>query len=286
MAKSTKKKGKPRLETWEISKLKPHEKQAEYFKDLSDVELDRLADSIKRNGLKTPPDILPDGRIIAGHQRVEACKRLKWTEIEVHVRYDLEGDDDAIDYELLSDNVDRRQLDKMEMARCFRRMKQILEKRGSVEGSLRDLAAKPFGTTGRNAENWEKLLDAPKAVQNAVSREVLGTTTAGEIMKLSKSKQSKLAMEIDACLAEPTDSVKKLKKQIKAVVAKYLSKPAAKPKKKPARKTRNPVTDLEQVLVRLSHASPAQLAAWRGKLRQAHASLGRIISKGDGRNVA
>lgn len=286
MAKSTKKKAKPKLETWDISKLEPHEKQADYFEDLSDGQLERLADSIKRNGVETPPDILPDGTIIKGHQRVRALKKLGRKQVKVRVRHDLVGDELAIEYELLSDNVDRRQLDPIEMAQCFRRMKQLLEQQGTVvDGSLRDLAAKPFGMTGRNAEYLEEILDAPKAVRRAVSRKVLGTTTAGKIVKLPKDKQRKLAKEIDACLADSAEDEKQLRKQIRAIVAKYLPKPAPKPKK-PARKAWNPVTHLERAVAGLSQASPAQLAAWKTQVRSAYAKLEQVVRKAEGRNVA
>jgi ParB/RepB/Spo0J family partition protein len=52
-------------------------------RDLGDT--DRLAASIREVGLLHPVVIRPDGKLIAGHRRLEACKRLGWTEVPVTV---------------------------------------------------------------------------------------------------------------------------------------------------------------------------------------------------------
>jgi ParB family chromosome partitioning protein len=52
-------------------------------KDLGDIA--ELADSIGRHGLIHPIAILADGTLVAGHRRLEACKRLKWTNIPARV---------------------------------------------------------------------------------------------------------------------------------------------------------------------------------------------------------
>ena len=57
--------------------------------DLGDIA--GLAASIKEIGLLHPIIVSPDGRLIAGKRRLEACKRLGWTEIPVTT---VELDDD------------------------------------------------------------------------------------------------------------------------------------------------------------------------------------------------
>lgn len=57
-------------------------------KELGDVGA--LAASIKDIGLLHPIVVTPDGRLIAGERRIEACKRLGWLEIPVRV-IDLSG---------------------------------------------------------------------------------------------------------------------------------------------------------------------------------------------------
>ena len=54
-------------------------------------DIDRLAASIAAIGLLHPIVITPDGTLIAGQRRLEACKRLGWSEIPVTT---IEVDDD------------------------------------------------------------------------------------------------------------------------------------------------------------------------------------------------
>jgi len=50
-----------------------------------------LAESIAAIGLLHPIVVAPDGTLIAGQRRLEACKRLGWSEIPVTT---IEVDDD------------------------------------------------------------------------------------------------------------------------------------------------------------------------------------------------
>lgn len=52
-------------------------------KDMGDINA--LADSIKTHGLIHPPAVTSDGRLIAGHRRIQACIHLGMTDIPVRV---------------------------------------------------------------------------------------------------------------------------------------------------------------------------------------------------------
>jgi N6-adenosine-specific RNA methylase IME4 len=54
-----------------------------YRRDLGDLRA--LADSIAEVGLLHPIVVTPEGRLIAGQRRLEACRRLEWAEIPVTV---------------------------------------------------------------------------------------------------------------------------------------------------------------------------------------------------------
>lgn len=54
-----------------------------YRKDLGDLH--SLADSIGEVGLLHPIVVTPEGRLIAGHRRLEACRILGWDEVPVTV---------------------------------------------------------------------------------------------------------------------------------------------------------------------------------------------------------
>ena len=54
-----------------------------YRKDLGDLR--SMADSISEVGLLHPVVVTPEGRLIAGQRRLEACRQLGWTEVPVTV---------------------------------------------------------------------------------------------------------------------------------------------------------------------------------------------------------
>ena len=202
MKRKSKPKAEPALEKRNIDDLRPHERQADLFDDLSDPELERLADSIQRNGLETPIQITPDDTIIKGHQRLRACKLLGWTEVDVCVRYDLEDNEEQIEYELISDNLDRRHMGPIEIARCYRRLKEIERRKSggkrkhAGKGDLRDLLAKKFDMSGRNLDMLEEALDTPEVVQWAVAKKYLPVTLARRIARLPADQQQALADDI------------------------------------------------------------------------------------------
>lgn len=230
-----------RLETWPIDKLKPHPKQSEYFGDASDAELQNLVASIQRSGLEQPVDVLPDETIIKGHQRHRACKQLGWTEIPVRVRYDLAGNDAAVEYELIADNVDRRQLDPVDIAVLCKRLQQ-LEKSGEFEHqgdhrkeSLRARLAKQYGMTERNLSRYLRLANLAWPIQQAVKRKTLTLDAATVISNLDKAQQQAIADEITECLEAAGDNDGRLKRTVKGRLKAYLAslktvkRPAADP---------------------------------------------------------
>ncbi len=117
---------KRRIENRPVESLKPHASQPKLFGDLSDAELQRLADDIKKNGLRNAVEILADGTVIAGHQRIRATKRLGRSEIRCWIRDDLERQGEAaIVARLIEDNMNRRQLSRLGVARCYLRLKEL-----------------------------------------------------------------------------------------------------------------------------------------------------------------
>src|ERR1700686_3637660 len=54
-----------------------------YRKDLGDLR--SLAQSIEEVGLLHPVVVTPDGRLIAGQRRLEACRSLGWTDVPVTI---------------------------------------------------------------------------------------------------------------------------------------------------------------------------------------------------------
>jgi ParB-like chromosome segregation protein Spo0J len=147
----------------QISDLRPHPRQAAFFSDLTDADLAILVDDIRRNGLRNRIVILADGTIVCGHQRVRAAKLLGWSEIEAVI---LDSTDDAENERLMiEDNLSRRHLGPVSLARIFKSLRQL--DNGpvgeSAVGDLRDRIAMKIAAnrSGRTLERWLRILDAP-----------------------------------------------------------------------------------------------------------------------------
>jgi ParB-like chromosome segregation protein Spo0J len=196
-----KKKMKKQFVTRDVADLKPHPRQAELFPDLPDYELQQLADDIDKNGLAHPIEILPDGTVVGGHQRLRALKLLGKETARCRILHHLvDADEHEIVQYLIKDNLLRRQLTQLEQARLYRELLKLERKEGGrngdMKGDLRDHLAKQFGCSGRTLDRWVKVLDCPREVQDAFSRDELPLVTAGKVADLTKPVQRKIAKAI------------------------------------------------------------------------------------------
>lgn len=204
---------------WPLSKLKDHPKQAEFFGDLSEAETKALAKDMDKNGQRTPIDVLPDGTIIGGHQRVRVARQLKWKQIEVKVHHDLAAaGPHAVEELFLADNLHRRHLSPLTRARCISRLIEIeMERnpkkqwRGCHEQVKAEIAAQ-LKMSLRTVNRYLLILEAPPAVQSAFDRGEIKLTDAGRVALLDKRTQAEIARRIAAGEVP------------KAVVAAYLPK--------------------------------------------------------------
>ena len=192
-------KGK-KVQKWEISKLRPHPRQAELFKDLNDFELAQLAADMDRNGQQVPIEILPDGTIIAGHQRVRAAKLLGWTEIDVLVRDDLESlGPCAILTRLIEDNYHRRHDDALSVARCAKVLVDQSEYSSEWERRqdlLEEIKQRLNLSSDRNANRYIAALESSRAVQEALEHGQLTLVLAGRVARLPPAVQEQVASRI------------------------------------------------------------------------------------------
>ena len=167
-----------RIETRHPKDLLPHPLQNELLADLGEHELQSLADDMGRNGQLQVIEITEDNVIIDGHQRVRAALKLGLDEVSVWVRDDLK-DDEAVEKRFIEANFNRRQMSKLDQARCYRRLRQIERCRDDVKGDLRDFVAERFGVSGRTLDRWDRLLNTPIEVQRAWEADKLTLAVAG-----------------------------------------------------------------------------------------------------------
>jgi ParB family chromosome partitioning protein len=173
------------------------------FGDLSDEELASLAEDMAQHGQRQPVEVLPDGTVIAGHQRVRAARLLGWSEVEVVVRADLaEQGDAAVEAALISDNLVRRHLSTLARARCIGRLFEIEHgrspgglNRGQVEKLKARIAAK-LGVSLRTVNRYLLALKAPRAVQWALDHDEISLITAGKVALLDEAARKAVARRI------------------------------------------------------------------------------------------
>ncbi len=143
---------------------------------------------------------MPDGVIIAGHKRVAAAKSLGWAEVAAWVRDDLVGDDAAVERRLVEDNLTRRQLGPLAMARCYKALK-VLERTSksarltdSESKELRDQLGKRLNCSGRTLDRYLRVLDhTPQVVQDAVESGALPLTLAEKVASLNNARREQIA---------------------------------------------------------------------------------------------
>lgn len=182
--------------------LQPHPRQNDFFSTMPQEDVRELAMDLQRRGQQEPVHCCPDGTMLRGHGRVLAAKMLGWTHLKGVIRSDLpDPESSAAVEDLVLDNLMRRQLDSLGLARCYRQIKSssIAE---DVEnaGDLRDrLAARlGCGKSGRSLDRLERLLDLPRSVQDLISARKINQSQAEKILKLPCDSQKQLYTALEA----------------------------------------------------------------------------------------
>ncbi|HBO44921.1 MAG TPA: hypothetical protein DD670_13530 [Planctomycetaceae bacterium] len=195
-------KPKRRFESRPLADLRPHPRQAELFGEGSDHEIEELAADIRKNGVIHPIEVTSDGTIIAGHRRVKALRHLQRIQVHCWVREDLEQlGENAVEQRLIEDNLNRRQMSRLEQARAYRRLKALqysgnTETGEAVDGDLRDFLATRFDTSGRTLDRWSRVLDTPPEIQKGVELHMLTLNQGTKVADLPRSTQREMAERI------------------------------------------------------------------------------------------
>jgi N6-adenosine-specific RNA methylase IME4 len=184
-----------------------------YRKDLGDLRT--LANSIADVGLLHPLVVTPDGRLIAGQRRLEACRLIGWTEVPVTI-VDLyqaargEANENFVRKDLLPSEIValKRAIEPLERreARERRGHKADLchpattaEGQGAAPGDTRDKIARYLGVGRTTIERAEAVVDAaeeePEEYGYLVEQMDCSGKGAGAYRRLEVLRQAK---ELDA----------------------------------------------------------------------------------------
>jgi ParB-like chromosome segregation protein Spo0J len=190
----------------EVDTLQANPWQAELFGEPDPSEVEDLAQDMAKNGQLVSIEILPGEVLIVGHKRTAAAKLLGWTHLAAWVRADLAAQGDAaVQRRMIEDNLTRRQLDPLGLARCALRLKQLAMRRGQgrlsdrEKGEVREEIGRRLGRSGRHIDRLIKVAElAPPAVQCAFSAGRLPLADACAVTRLRPPEREEIARRIAA----------------------------------------------------------------------------------------
>lgn len=150
-----------------------------------------LAATIAEQGLLQPLGVIRTNsgsfRIVYGSRRRAAAIELGMAEVPCLV---LNGEDSRWLLRQLTENVQRQDLNDLEQARAFARLRSFLvESRGPMpEGELDEAAGQAVGLTGRTIRRYLGLLELPDEVQQMIRRGELNVTQAQHLRRIASPR--------------------------------------------------------------------------------------------------
>jgi ParB family chromosome partitioning protein len=150
--------------------------------------LRELADSIRENGLIQPLVVRPTSRgyeLIAGERRLRACQMLHLETVPCILRACPREEDSAL--MALIENVQRRDLDFLEEAECYR---AVLHTYGMTQEQL----AEKLGKSQSFLANKLRLLQLPPAVRKAIRGTGLTERHARALLRLPNQEAQLTAL--------------------------------------------------------------------------------------------
>lgn len=175
-----------RLVSWENQPFQPY----------TDEALESLAASIEENGLLSPIIVTPAGekyRIIAGHNRVRACEKLGWTEINAVIK---ETDEDHAQLMMLDTNLcQRHSLSVVELIKAYKMQYDVL---GRIAGKkngygVKKIMAEQYGLSRKTIERYIRCARLEECLLEQLNDGRFNIMTAVYLADLSAGNQSVLA---------------------------------------------------------------------------------------------
>ncbi len=161
-----------------------------------------LAKTISEHGLLQPLGVVPAEqgryRVVYGNRRREAAIQLGLERVPCIL---LDADDPNLMLRQLIENVQRQELNDMEQARAFARLRaRIASTRpGQTESELDEAVGTEVGLTGRTVRRYLGLLELPDEIQQLIRRGELNVTQAQHLRRIPNQRtQLELAREAAA----------------------------------------------------------------------------------------
>lgn len=195
-----------------LIRVNPHQPRKEF----KDAQLVELSESIKKHGLIQPITVRAVGNyyeLIVGERRLRACKLARLSKIPAYLRH---ADDEESALMALVENIQRENLNAIELALSFERM--IIEYQLTNE----ELAAS-VGKDRSTVNNYLRLLKLPSEIQKAI---IAGKISMGHARSLISLENSEMQLSIlqkilkyDLSVRQVEEMVKTLPKKIPTRIA-------------------------------------------------------------------
>lgn len=150
-----------------------------------------LAATIAEQGLLQPVGVVSVGggryRVVYGGRRRAAAEQLGLEKIPCIV---LDSDDPDLLLRQLIENLQRQDLNDIEQARAFARLRaRLVEERGRLpDHELDEAVGAAVGLSGRTVRRYLGLLDLPDEVQQLIRRRELNVTQAQHLRRVASPK--------------------------------------------------------------------------------------------------
>lgn len=186
-----------------------------FFRPLSQEELDELVSSIQQLGILHPLIVRKTEQgyeVLSGHQRKRAAEALGLKEVPCQI---VNADDRTAELMLIDTNIETRQLTTMELARAIRRKKELLGIKNGVSGEITSAqCAEGFGISERQFRKLDKLNDLIPPFQELVDSGKLGITNAERLAHLPANIQQAIYEAFGDSICDLTsEEVKRLREQ-------------------------------------------------------------------------
>jgi ParB family chromosome partitioning protein len=184
------------------------------FKKYTGDRLTRLAKSIEDSGIIQPIIVRPKGKdkyeILSGHNRIEAAKLLRLTEVPAVIRADLKDDDEKAKLLANETNIEQRSFNSWlpsEKAKSIHQYYSTVKQQGKrkdlnastsselqekSESDAQEKTALVYGVTPYTIELNLRLYELIDQLKDRLDAKEFGVTPARSISHISKEKQKQI----------------------------------------------------------------------------------------------
>jgi ParB family chromosome partitioning protein len=154
-------------------------------------DVDGLAATIAEHGLLQPLGVVPAGagryRVVYGNRRRAAAVQLGLERVPCVL---LDAEDPQLLIQQLTENIQRQDLNDLEKARAFARLRQQFTSNGQpqAEGALDEQTGRTVGLAARTVRRYLGLLELPEEVQAMLRAGDLSVTQAQHLRRIANPR--------------------------------------------------------------------------------------------------